>query len=102
MNQEHILTSDLVFLQGKVLALTLGLLLHAFLKLLLGQLYSPHLFIQLIHVCLSFLVHLLSILQRFARCLKLLDLMRRVLFGLDVLRPLLVQLRVFLSAGTDR
>lgn len=56
-------SSNLVFFQGEVLALALGLLFHTLLKVLLGQFHRPHLFIQLIHVCLAFLVHLLSILQ---------------------------------------
>lgn len=63
LNIYDILISDLVFLQGEVLALALRLLLHSLLKVLLGQLHRSHLFIQLIHVCLAFLVHLLGILQ---------------------------------------
>lgn len=55
--------SYLVFLQGEVLALALGLLFHTLLKILLGQLHGLHLFIQLVHVCFAFFIHLLSILQ---------------------------------------
>lgn len=84
--------TDLVLFQGQILPLTLSLLLHALLKLLLGQLHRPHLLIQLVHVRLALLVHLLSVLQRLASGLELLDLVRGVLFGLDVLRPFLVQL----------
>lgn len=91
--------TDLVLLQSEILPLALSLLLHAFLKLLLGQLHRPHLLVQLVHVRLALLVHLLSVLQRLASGLKLLDLVRGVLFGLDVLRPLLVQFGVFLSAN---
>lgn len=94
-------TSDLIFLQCEILALALRLLLHSLLKLLLGQLHCPHLFIQLIHVCLALLVHLLGILQGFPCCLELLDFVCGVLFGFDVLRPLLVQLRVLLPVVTS-
>lgn len=62
-NVYYILTSYLVFFQSEILALALRLLLHALLKLLLGQLHRLHLFIQLIHVSLAFLVHLLGVLQ---------------------------------------
>lgn len=91
--------TDLVLLQSEILPLALSLLLHTLLKLLLGQLHRPHLLVQLVHVRLALLVHLLSVLQRLASGLELLDLVRGVLFGLDVLRPLLVQFRVFLSAN---
>ena len=94
------LCSHLVLLQLEVLPLALRLLLHALVELLPGHLHGALLLLQLLHVQLALLVQLLGVLQGLACRLQLLDLVGGVLFGLDVLGTLLVQLRVLLP-GRD-